>query len=719
MKKLIYILIAAVLAVTACTPKDDYNHPYESGIPSAAGLTPVITVDNETNQVNFALPGDAAEGLIPVWNFQDKSGEWTVWQAQQGFNKIYPAAGNYEVRMYVLNANGISPDYVTGTFTIVNTLVDFTRYYTLFARGPWHIDGETAGHMACGESSDNPSNWWSAPVNDKAAFGVYDNRLTFSSDGQYTFDPGAAGSVYVNIGVTLAPYVDAKGDATADYCAPATQQTTEYTFQVEGENVYLVLQQGAFFPYIPNDAFINNPRLLVKELSGKQIVLVSVDPAICWQYILTNTTGGGSTGSGDPLYGTSSKSWVMAKDMAQHMGCGESESNPTGWWSAAPNEKDGMGLYDNVLTFSKDGTYEFDPGEDGLIYVNWGCSTVDGQSHSEPDFTYSWQKQTGKYTYDGISLTLPANFTIGYIPNDDCYANPVFKVTELTDDKMVLVSVTDAISWQFIFVPAGGQGGETPGGESAAFVYDDDSNLWKKADEAHSLSQYYATTGSWTVQENPEVTQSGNAYSCTFPLATVNQWQAQLHIIPTEPVALSAEKTYDFQCKVELSQNVGGMTFKLTDTTDDGNFLFTEQRSITAFEEFTFTLTGLQGIDAESVKMVFDFGGCPDNTAITVKEIILRESVAGAQPGGEEPGGNAAAFSYDDADNYWKSADAAHELSQYYAITGSWTVQENPEVTQNGNAYSCTFPLATVNQWQAQLHIIPTDPIAQIGRAHV
>lgn len=626
MKKLLSILLAATLAITACTPEENFKHPSEAAMPNAAGLAPTITVDNETNQVTFSL-ADAA-GMIPVWNFQDKNGEWTVWQAQQGFKKIYTTAGDYTVRMYVLNANGISPDYVTGTFTVANTLVDFTRYFTLFARGPWHIDGETAGHMGCGPSADSPAEWWSAPVNDKAAFGVYDNRLTFSSDGEYTFDPGAAGTVYVNIGVTLAPYVNAKGDADADYTAPASLQTTEYHFEVEGESVYLVLEKGAFFPYFPNDAFINNPRLLVKELSAKSITLVSVDPGICWQFILTNTTGGGGSGSGDPLFGEGSKAWVMAKDVTKHMGCGPSADDPTQWWSAAPNEKDGMGMYDNVLTFSKDGTYEFDPGEDGLIYVNWGCSTVDGQAHSEPDFTYAWSKQTGKYTYDGINITLPANFTIGYIPNDECYANPVFKVTELTDDKMVLVSVTDAICWQFIFVPKdSAAGGETPGGggDVESFDYNAADNLWKAADAAHTLSQYYAITGSWTVQENPVVTESGNSYSCTFPLATVNQWQAQLHIIPSADIALSADKTYDFQCKVETSQNVNGVTFKLTDTTSDDNFLFVERRNITAYEEFTFTVAAAKGIDAAGVKMVFDFGGCPDNTTITIKDIVLRE----------------------------------------------------------------------------------------------
>ena len=169
--------------------------------------------------------------------------------------------------------------------------------------------------------------------------------------------------------------------------------------------------------------------------------------------------------------------------------------------------------------------------------------------------------------------------------------------------------------------------GESSGGgsgsESSTFDYNSADNLWKAADAAHTYSQYYAP--GWAQLANPEITNSGNVYSFSCPTATSDQWQNQFFIIPDAPIALSAEKTYDFQCKVELSQDVNQVTFKLTDTTDDGNFLFTERRNIAAYDEFTFTLTGLAGIDAAAVKMVFDFGGNPENTDVTISEIILRE----------------------------------------------------------------------------------------------
>ena len=167
-------------------------------------------------------------------------------------------------------------------------------------------------------------------------------------------------------------------------------------------------------------------------------------------------------GEGDPLYGTSSKSWVMDSSAKGHLACGESEGNPAGWWSANANEKDGCGLYDNILTFHKDGKYEFDPGQDGLIYVHWSCKTVDGNTHEEGagDWTYAWSKQQGTYTYQDGKITLSEHMTLGYICFDSIYATPVFTVKELTASKLVLVAYTATenkggpIAWQYIFKPA-------------------------------------------------------------------------------------------------------------------------------------------------------------------------------------------------------------------------------------------------------------------------
>ena len=183
------------------------------------------------------------------------------------------------------------------------------------------------------------------------------------------------------------------------------------------------------------------------------------------------------------------------------------------------------------------------------------------------------------------------------------------------------VEIKEIILQEHVGEISGGNGGN----DAAAFDYNAADNMWKAADAAHTFSQYYATGNDWSQLPNPDITENGGTYSFTLATATVAQWQAQFFIIPDAPIALSAGKTYDFQCKVELSQAVNGVTFKLTDTASDNNFLFTEQRNIAAYEELVFTLTDKPGIDADAVKMVFDFGGNPADTEVTIKEIILRE----------------------------------------------------------------------------------------------
>ena len=67
--------------------------------------------------------------------------------------------------------------------------------------------------------------------------------------------------------------------------------------------------------------------------------------------------------------GDSNKEWVMARKEAGHLGCGESGSDGLGWYSAMPDEKASMGLYDNIMTFSFAGEYSFNPGDAGTVML--------------------------------------------------------------------------------------------------------------------------------------------------------------------------------------------------------------------------------------------------------------------------------------------------------------------------------------------------------------
>lgn len=699
MKHYIYILAAAALLATACN-KEEIRHPSEADAPkTASAYTPVITVDQEINQVTFSVDG---KGIIPVWVLQDKSGEWTSYNARNGYKRIFTAAGDYLVRMYVMNASGITPDYVEKTFHIDNTLVNFDKYIKLLSSGGkvWRINNDEPGHMACGESVDNAGGWWSAPVNDKAAFGVYDNRLSFTAEGDYTFDPGAAGTVYVNKDVTAAPYGEFRQDA--DYTVPVEAQTTPYEFEVEGDAVLLKLQPGARFPYIPNNDYLTSSRFTVVSIEGNAMTLVWFTPTgnnggpIAWQFILTSKEAG--AGASDPLYGTGTKTWKMAAELPAHMACGPDASNPAGWWSAAPNEKEGAGVYDNRLSFAADGTFTFDPGEDGQIYVNYGCSTVDGQTHSEPDFTYAWEKQSGKYSFDGETLTLPEHFTIGYIPNDAAYANPTFAVTELSDTKMVLRSDADGISWQFIFVPA--DGGSQGGGEENPGSYTYGENLMGGL----YLKETYFTAAGWAGGLDPQCRFEGGKFTLTVPAGTGGEeWMGQVKLVADIPA--DPEKKYGFFANIESSTD-GVCTVKVADADNDRDhaFFYDPAVGLTAYNKLAYAKENIAPDQAyAAVMVIFDFGRLAPGTEISVSGIELKE-ITGSTGGGG--GSETAELTYDSPDNLFKAAfDAGtYELGYYYAP--GWSPIANPVLDLNGHAFTWHFPTATSAAWQSQVFLV-------------
>ena len=129
MKKAIFLLALAV-AMLGCT-RVEYDIPSEAGIQYAEAFSPSVTVDQGTNQVTFSIDGTS---VVPVWVFQDKGGDWSEYHPQNGYKKIFTSAGDYTVRMHVMNANGVSPDYVEKSFHIDNSIVNFDRYIRYLKR---------------------------------------------------------------------------------------------------------------------------------------------------------------------------------------------------------------------------------------------------------------------------------------------------------------------------------------------------------------------------------------------------------------------------------------------------------------------------------------------------------------------------------------------------------------------------------------------------------
>ena len=117
MKKIFaFLSIAAlVIATAACTkPGNNDSGNNGAGLPSAAGITPVVEVAG--NVVTFSLP-EGVTGLIPIWQ-TNESGEFVFAGSGDHFQKTFFDGGTFKVRMYVSNSAGQSVDYSEAQFTV-------------------------------------------------------------------------------------------------------------------------------------------------------------------------------------------------------------------------------------------------------------------------------------------------------------------------------------------------------------------------------------------------------------------------------------------------------------------------------------------------------------------------------------------------------------------------------------------------------------------------
>jgi hypothetical protein len=151
---------------------------------------------------------------------------------------------------------------------------------------------------------------------------------------------------------------------------------------------------------------------------------------------------------------------------------------------------------------------------------------------------------------------------------------------------------------------------------------DSADNLWSTANVSEFF--YYYAPG-WAQIADPATTVSADGHEITLvmPDATWDQWQAQFHILNTG-VALSASETYDFRVTIASTQAVGNTTIKLAQNDDDGIYLFSESVSLAEGDETVFKAIEVAGADISNAKLVFDFGGNPANTTVTIKNVILQ-----------------------------------------------------------------------------------------------
>lgn len=631
--KYIALSMSAAL-MAACSP--DYITPDQSKLPQAADFDVQVEVNQETNYVTFNMNNN---GIVPVWivgatdpidnaNGSKVTGKNYAYTGN-GLLLRFRDEGKHTVEVKAYNAHGISVGSQMVEFTLNNTYrdpFDPAPYIKALSDGStktWEWNHTVAGHFGCGPFGGTGTEWWSAGAEEKKDWSLYDDKITFGADGSYIYDPGD-GQLYVNANSGIKSEY-ATGE---DYLVPWEKTTATYSVESNWndagvEEIYITLPKGTPMSYVADQTELDDPRYLVLESKPadmkKCLKLVanlktSGNPdGIAWHYefVKEGSAGGDVT---DPLYGKTSKTWVLDSEANGHLGCGPDQANAAGWWAAGPNEKAGFGLYDDEITFYADGKYVFNPGADGKIYINKDVTAIGPGTTQSEDYDIDWTVQESTYTLNGDVLTFPEGVVIGYVANNESVTNPTYVITENTEDKLVIVANFSGISWQYIYKP-----------KPDVFDVDGPGNFWKSA--SVSMTYWYSPSD-WSGGLNPETeTLENNGLKVVIPEGIGgNEWQGQT-VFHTD-IPMSASKTYDFCVTVEADQDIPAMTFKLAWEGNDNDHaaFYVNDFAVEAGEPATFKMESVApDVDYDKVVLFVDLGRCTAGTTVTLTKICLQE----------------------------------------------------------------------------------------------
>ncbi len=631
--KYIALSMSAAL-MAACSP--DYITPDQAKLPQAADFDVQVEVNQETNYVTFNMNNN---GIVPVWivgatdpidnaNGSKVTGKNYAYTGN-GLLLRFRDEGKHTVEVKAYNAHGISVGSQMVEFTLNNTYrdpFDPAPYIKALSDGStktWEWNHTVAGHFGCGPFGGTGTEWWSAGAEEKKDWSLYDDKITFGADGSYIYDPGD-GQLYVNANSGIKSEY-ATGE---DYLVPWEKTTATYSVESNWndagvEEIYITLPKGTPMSYVADQTELDDPRYLVLESKPadmkKCLKLVanlktSGNPdGIAWHYefVKEGSAGGDVT---DPLYGKTSKTWVLDSEANGHLGCGPDQANAAGWWAAGPNEKAGFGLYDDEITFYADGKYVFNPGADGKIYINKEVTAIGPGTIQSEDYDIDWTVQESTYTLNGDVLTFPEGVVIGYVANNESVTNPTYVITENTEDKLVIVANFSGISWQYIYKP-----------KPDVFDVDGPGNFWKSA--SVSMTYWYSPSD-WSGGLNPETeTLENNGLKVVIPEGIGgNEWQGQT-VFHTD-IPMSASKTYDFCVTVEADQDIPAMTFKLAWEGNDNDHaaFYVNDFTVEAGEPATFKMESVvPDVDYDKVVLFVDLGRCTAGTTVTLTKICMQE----------------------------------------------------------------------------------------------
>ena len=619
--------LACVLAVTACSP-EEFTGADQNGLPTVDGRQVSVTTDQETNTAVFTVSGDF-KGCYPVWYLDGKIYSFLATGSYSSMEQ-----GTHELEVKVMNRNGISQASAKGSFTFNETKVDFTPYFSKLCNKEWRIDYTEVGHMGCGPSGTDGSEWWKAAVNDKADWGVYDDRISFAhsdsdpaTSGTYSYNPGEGGTVYVNTGCSV--FAEFNTNDGNDFMATVAPQSSSYTLVPGTFNdeacLYIQFAPQTLLPYIANDVTYNNPYYRIEALTNTRMVLVCDEGSISWRLVFTSREDTGLPEPGDEPGATMDWNYDAASNLWKSVDSGDLFVNVTPWFA----NNDWAQIADPEWKHEGD---------------TWQITMPEGIGSQQ------WQGQFKIHTTLSASMNKRYNFYC-VVESDNDIPGMTIKLTETGDDdnlffadrhditadkayiykaENVVLAKKDAAALSLIL-----DFGGTPAGTivkvskiyfEEALSYDDERNMWKSVDSGESFVEVapWFANNDWGQIDNPKWSHEGNVWELDIPAEIGTQrWQGQFPIKTS--LSASMADSYTFSCTVEGDNDMPGVTIKLTDGADDNNFFVADRHEITADKPFTYKVTGvkLPVGDAASLSLFFDFGGTPGGTHVKISDIIL------------------------------------------------------------------------------------------------
>ena len=696
---IVYCLTFIVLP-TACSP-DSFDGADPNGIPTMDGVDFQITVDQDINQMMASYT--PKPGTYPIWIL-----DGTQYSSLQEVGYKNDEAGTHTIALKIGNRNGFSQGTLIKTYTFNETKIDYTADFRRITGKEWRIANKEVGHMGCGPAGTDGAGWWAAAPDDKKAFGVYDDRITFTADtrtgGQFNYNPGADGLTYVNKGTRWAD------GAPEDVDVELGEQQSSWNFEVldwedadgnVSKQTYIRLAANTAFPYISSDRQYADPLFRIESLSAKKIVLVYDEPdrSIAWRFILTSEEGEkvwegydansqynmwkgitptmefwyapGCSQIADPGFVDKGNDYTITLPEATTDQWQAQVKMHTELTTSAANNYDFSAIFNSDKDLNGATVKLVLDGDDGVFYFT---DRIDLKANEDYIF---WKSDMPGIDMSKVMLVLDFG---------GCQAETTVNVSNIVlknhaDDDGTVPPTDEPVN---------------PDAPVMDWDYNSASNLWKAVDDGSKFDAfgYYFADGSWSPIPYDEATHTGDAYEITLPEGMGgSQWQGQFHI--DTKLTASAAKKYNFYLVMETDQNCPGVTMKLTDGGDD-NYFFVDRYDVTADEPFILKYEGValkEGKDADVIRLFFDFGGSPAGTHVKISKIFFEEAVS---------------MDYDDADNLWKAVDDGSKFDAfgYYFADGSWSPIPYNEATHKGNVYEITLPEGLGgSQWQGQFHI--------------